>query len=98
VALFGAVRAWNCSLNTAAGTGKVQQATDPVQGLLSSPIPTEIAREIRSLLDPIRKFWLFELGSGPAEIIVVWTVMPRRFILDEQAKNGCGAGEHSVGT
>jgi hypothetical protein len=48
--------------------------------------------------DPIRKFWLFELGSGPAEIIVVWTVMPRRFIPDEQARNGCGAGEHSVGT
>jgi len=44
------------------------------------------------------KFWLFELGSGPAEIIVVWTVMPRRFIPDEQARNGCGAGEHSVGT
>src|SRR5438045_4186234 len=52
VALLGAVRAWNCSLNTAAGTGKVQWATAPVKGLLSRPIPTEIAREIRSRLDP----------------------------------------------
>ena len=48
--------------------------------------------------NPIRKFWLFELGSGPAEIIVVWNVMPRRFIPDEQARNDCGAGEHSVRT
>ena len=47
--------------------------------------------------NPIRKFGLVELGSGPAELIVVWTVMPRRF-MDEQAKNDCGAGEHSVGT
>ena len=64
MALLGAVRAWIASLNTAAGTRKIQWATAPVKGLLSSPIPTEIARDIGSLLDPKLSLMEADLSRG----------------------------------
>jgi hypothetical protein len=77
-------------LDTAAGTAKIQQATAPVKGLLSSPIPTEIAREIRSLVDPVRTS---DVPPGAPSVLRFHTPTTPRASKPMRADPGFAAGD-----